>query len=59
MPGEDIILSQSEYEALLEEIRNLQVRISKLTAIRDAKHEPGWFAVRVLFEKILDELNRT
>lgn len=35
MTGEDIILSQSEYEALLEEIRGLQARISQLTAIRD------------------------
>ena len=35
MIGEDIILSQSEYEALLEEIHRLQARISELTALRD------------------------
>lgn len=35
MTGEDIILSQSEYESLLEEIHRLQARISELTALRD------------------------
>jgi len=35
MSDADIILSQSEYEALLEEIHRLQARISELTALRD------------------------
>ena len=35
MTSEEIILSQSEYEALLEEIHRLQARISELTALRD------------------------
>ena len=35
MAEEDLILSQSEYEHLLEEIHRLQARISELTALRD------------------------
>ena len=35
MSREEIVLSQSEYESLLEEIHRLQARISKLTALRD------------------------
>ena len=35
MADADIILSQSEYESLLEEIHRLQARISELTALRD------------------------
>ena len=35
MSQEDLILSQSEYESLLEEVHRLQARISELTAIRD------------------------
>lgn len=35
MAGQDIILTQSEYEALLEEIHRLQARISELAALRD------------------------
>ena len=35
MAGQNIILSQSEYTHLLEEIRRLQARITELTALRD------------------------
>lgn len=35
MKDQSIILSQSEYERLLEEIRILQARITELTALRD------------------------
>ena len=35
MNQEEIILSQSEYESLLEEVHRLQARISELTALRD------------------------
>ena len=35
MTESNIVLSQSEYEQLLEEIRELQARIAELTALRD------------------------
>ena len=35
MTESNIVLSQSEYEQLLEEIRELQARITELTALRD------------------------
>ena len=35
MSQEEIVLSQSEYESLLEEVHRLQARISELTALRD------------------------
>ena len=35
MNQEEIVLSQSEYESLLEEVHRLQARISELTALRD------------------------
>ncbi len=35
MKQEEIILSQSEYESLLNEVHRLQARISELTALRD------------------------
>ena len=35
MKEEGLILSQSEYEYLLEEIHKLQARITELTALRD------------------------
>lgn len=37
MPEDGLILSQSEYEHLLEEIRRLQARITELTALRELK----------------------
>ncbi len=54
----DIILSQSEYEALLEEIHRLQARISELTALRDDLLYHICPALRAEYEEKIASLER-
>ncbi len=55
---EDIILSQSEYEALVEEIHRLQARISQLTALRDDLLYHICPALRAEYEEKIASLER-
>ncbi len=55
---EDLILSQSEYEALLEEVHRLQARISELTAFRDDLLYHICPALRAEYEEKIASLER-
>ncbi len=54
----DIVLSKSEYEALLEEIHRLQARISELNALRDDLLYHVCPALRAEYEEKIASLER-
>lgn len=58
MDGQDIILSQSEYESLLEEVHRLQARISELTALRDDLRYHVCPALRAEYEEKIASVER-
>ncbi|MDO5702443.1 MAG: hypothetical protein Q4G47_03715 [Lachnospiraceae bacterium] len=57
MPGE-IISSKSEYEKLLDEIRELRARIVELTALRDDLVHHVCPALRAAYEEKIGSIER-